>query len=155
MLKFLVFDKGRPARHWPVRNAYLLGSDGSAMRTDITFERGTIICTKREVGPAALALQMPVGSCGELTIATCLLPDRQEPYLLSLELARSRIMMLYNKLEDWGMFDIGPDHVVTKRTERAKKLFIEALCHQGSDLVKADQLAKDALIGFGDNGVDL
>ena len=35
MLKFLVYDNGRPADDWPLRNAYLVGADGSAIYTQI------------------------------------------------------------------------------------------------------------------------
>ncbi len=146
MLKFLVYDKGKPATDWPLRNAYLLGSDNTAMRAEIRFEAGVISCQKREVGAAALALQAPVGECGELTVQTCLLPERAEPYILNLELARHRLMMLYSKLEDWMMLDLAADHAVIKRAEVARKLFIEALCQQGGDPVRADRLAHDCLV---------
>ena len=146
MLKFQVFDKGRPATQWPLRNAYLTGSDNTAIRAEVRFEDGVVLCQKRELGAAALALQQPVGECGELTIQTCLLPERDEPYLLNLELARHRLMVLYNKLEDWMMFDLDQGHPVVKRAEVAKKLFIEALCYQKHDPVRADRLAHDCLV---------
>ena len=38
MFKFLVHDQDKPATAWTVRNAYLLGSDNSAMRADVVFE---------------------------------------------------------------------------------------------------------------------
>lgn len=155
MLKFLVFDNGRPAEAWPLRNAYLIGSDGSAMRADITVEAGAIVCEKRETGAAALALQHRVGDLGELTIQTCLLPERDAPYLLTLELARHRLMTLYNKLEEWAMFDLDADHPVTKRTELARKTFIEALCVQAEDPVRADQLAQECLVAALDGSEEL
>src|SRR5438045_2909649 len=99
MLKFQVFEAGQPATRWPLRNAHLLGADHSAMRGSIRFEQGLLVCEKKESGAAALALQQDVGDCGELTLQTCLLPDREEPYLLTLELARHRLMTLYNKFE--------------------------------------------------------
>ncbi|MEE9212034.1 MAG: endo-1,4-beta-xylanase [Phycisphaeraceae bacterium] len=155
MLKFLVFDDGRSPDSWPLRNPHLLGSDGNAMRADILFADGAVVVDKRESGAAALAIQQPVGDCGELTIQTCLLPDRDEPYLLSVEQARHRLMVLYNKLEDWGMFDLGPDHAVVKRTELALRLFIESLCCQSEDPAKADRLAKDSLVAAIDGSEEL
>ncbi|MBI1337647.1 MAG: hypothetical protein GC164_11870 [Phycisphaera sp.] len=146
MLKFLVHDKGKPAINHVVRNAYLVGSDGTAMRADIRFEQGMVVCNKRDAGAAALALQQQVGDCGELTLQTCLLPEREEPYLLNLELVRHRLMVLFNKLEDWMMLDLDPEHPVAKRTEFARKLFIEALCLQTSDPARADRMAHEALV---------
>ncbi len=145
MLKFLVFDNGRPADDWPLRNAYLVGADGSAVRADISSEHGAIVCEKRESGPAALSLLHPVGDLGELSIQTCLLPERIEPYLLTIELARHRLMTLYSKLEEWTMFDLEADHPVTRRGNRAKELFIQSLCDQADDPLKAYNTAQEAL----------
>jgi hypothetical protein len=145
MLKFLVFEDGQPARRWPIRNAYLVGSDSAAVRAAIAFEGGAVVCDKREPGAAALALQVEAGECGELTLQTCLLPDRDHPYVLMLELARHRLMTLYGRLEEWIMFELGADHPVTKRVELARKLFIEALCQQQDDPAKADKLARQCL----------
>ncbi len=145
MLKFRVFDDGEPASDWPLRNPHVIGSDGSAMRAEFGFADGAVTVDKREHGPAAFALQQDVGDCGDVTLQTCLLPERDEPYLLSLELARHRMMMLYNKLEDWGLMDIDRDHPVTKRVELAKRLFIESLCHAEAEPARSDKLARDCL----------
>ena len=145
MLKFLLFDGGRPAKSCSLRNAHLIGSDGNAIRSDIRFKNGIVECEKRDAGAAALALQRGVGDCGELTVQTCLLPDRGTPYLLSLEFARHQLMIIYNKLEDWGMFDLGPNHAAIKRANRARKHFIEALCRQHDDPKAADKAAAECL----------
>ncbi len=146
MLKFLVFDKGRPADDWPLRNSYLVGADTSAVRAEISNGRGSIVCEKRESGPAALCLLHPVGELGELSIQTCLLPERVEPYLLTVELARHRLMTLYSKLEEWAMFDLEPEHPVTVRGEKARGLFIQSLCLQQDEPVKAYEAAQEALV---------
>lgn len=151
----MVYQEGSPAGTCPLRNAHLLGVDGSAMRAEIAFHDGLIQCVKHESGTAALVLQQPVGDCGELTIQTCLLPDRDEPYLLHLELARHRLMILYAKLEDWGMFEVGPDHPVSRRVELARKLFVEALCVQREDPAEANRFARDSLIAAIDGTEEL
>ncbi len=115
------------------------------MRGDISFDQGLIQVHKKETGATALCLQQPVGDQGEMTVSTCLLPERDHPYLLSLEQARHRLMMIYNKLEEWGMFDLGEDHSVSKRIERARRLFIDALCQLGDDDAEADRLARECL----------
>lgn len=155
MLKFRVFEGDQPAKQYAIRNAYLIGSDNSAMRANITFADGMLVCDKRESGVAALALQHPVGECGELTLQTCLLPDREEPYLLTVELVRHRLMVLYNKSEDWGMFDLRPEHPVTRRVEMARKLFIEALCMMRDQPARADKIARDALVAAVDGSEEL
>ena len=155
MLKFLALDNGQPAASWALRNAHMIGADGNAVRAEITFGDGVVRCDKRESGSAALALQMPVGDCGELTARTCLLPARDEPYLLNLELARHHLMVLFNKLEDWGMFDLDPDHPVRRRSALAQRLFIGALCRQQDDPAGAEKMARDCLVASIDGGEEL
>ena len=147
MLKFLVYRDGILVSKYPIHHAYLIGSDQNAIRSNISFDSGAIVCEKRESGVAALALQHPIGHCGCMVIRTCLLPERKEPYLLSLELARHRLLLLYQKLEDWAMFDVNqPDHPVIQRIERARHQFIEALCYQNEDLARGDRLATKSLV---------
>lgn len=145
MLKFLTYENGAPAANYRLRNAYLIGADGNPMRGQIAVDGGAIVCEKREAGSVALAVLHDVGDLGRLTLQTCLLPERAEPYLLSLELARHRLMTLYTKLEEWAMFDLEADHPVSKRAERARNLFVEALCLQNDDPAQADRVAQQCL----------
>ena len=155
MFKFMVFDGDRPATQWAIRNAYLVGADGNAMRSEIAFEDGTIVVQKREAGAAAFAIQHAVGEIGELTLQTCMLPESDEPYILNLELARHRLMMLYTKLEEWGMFDLDSDHPVTRRSTVAREFFIKALCLQHDDPADSARLAQQALIAGIDGSEEL
>jgi len=146
MLKFLVYDdNGEPADCWPLREPHLIGADGNPMRCSVYCEAGQVMVEKREAGSGALGLLHPVGELGELVLHTCLLPEREEPYLLRIELARHRLMLLYTKLEEWGLFDLEPDHPVSQRRERALAQFIEALCIQGEKPAEADAIAQQAL----------
>lgn len=157
MLKFQIFDENQPASRCVIRNAHLLGPDHSAMRGAITFDaaNGQIVCDKKESGAAGLAIQQSVGDCGELTLQTCLLPDREESYALLLELARHRLMTLYNKFEDWGMFDVVAETPVQRRADLARKLFIESMCLQHDEPAKSAKLARDALIAAIDGSEEL
>ena len=145
MLKFLVLEDGRPVSNWPLRNAHLLGADDVGVRATISFDgEGLIMCDKRSPGPAALALQYPVDGLGHFTMQTCLLPDRDEPYLLSMELARHRLMWLLTKQEDWSMYDLPDDHAAITRGERARQQFIESL-NSAHEPAEADRLARQSL----------
>ena len=155
MLSFRIYDNSELASDWPLRNVHLIGADGNAIRAEIWFENGHIHCEKRESGTASLALQHRVGELGEMTIQTCLLPERDQPYLLNLELARHRLLTLLSKQEDWGMYDLGPDHPATKRIEAARRMFTEALCKQKDDAVKAEIIALDCLAAAVDGSEEL
>jgi hypothetical protein len=148
MLSFVVFDhtSGAGVAHadWPLRHAYVFGADDVPVQADVRFADGVIRCEKRSGESAGLCLQFPVdpaadaplpgtdgAGLGPLTVQTCLLPDRDKPYLLSLELARHRLMMILNKLEDWALFDLPPDHPAIATFERARRAFTAAVVAQG------------------------
>ncbi|MFM9996721.1 MAG: endo-1,4-beta-xylanase [Phycisphaerales bacterium] len=163
MLSFAVFDDAGPARGFVVRHAHVFGPDEVAIPAEITFEDGVIRCRKGSTEAAGLSLQyradLPAEgpaagrAIGLFTLRTCLLPERDEPYLLTLELARHRIMLVLNKLEQWGLFDLPADHAAIARFERARHRFAEALVAQRSSngasahglSLGADRASRDAL----------
>ncbi|MDX2118017.1 MAG: endo-1,4-beta-xylanase [Planctomycetota bacterium] len=137
MLNFAVFDPdGTPTKAFPIKHAHLFGADDLAFQATIAAEPGLIRCQKNSPETAGLCVQFEVpaqtgvaggASLGLLTLQTCLLPERDEPYLLSLELARHRIMLFLNKLEEWGMTDLSSDDPVMAEFEQARLVFTEAL----------------------------
>lgn len=157
MLAFRVFDSySGPGRALDLTQAYAFGQDDVPISAAVIQENDLIRIERTGSDAAGLALQMAVrlpdgkGSLGMLVVQTCLLPDRAEPYTLSLELARHRIMLFLNKLEDWDFFDLAADDPVMQTFERARQTFTNALVTANAhatpaDLVRADSLAQDAL----------
>lgn len=130
-MTFLVYDgQDEPAREFALRNAHLLEADAVVTPGAIAVEGGLLRCEPSSAEAAALALQWSVRGLGRLTLRTCLLPQRQAPYLLSLELARHAIMLFLVKLEDWGLHELPADDPAMEAFERARGVFIEALCAQ-------------------------
>jgi len=154
MLKFRVVGDESADPPLVLRNAHLLGADNIAVRGSIQFDGSIIKCDKRAAGPAALALQIYVGDVGEVTVQTCLLPDRDEPYLLYLELARHRLMLLLAKQEDWMMFDLASDHPAMRRMQVARTHFVKAL--NAIDVpAEAQRLARESLTAAADASEEL
>lgn len=174
MLSFVVFDVsgvreghaagggGKPAldREFVLRHAYVVGPDDVAVPADVSIDGGIIRCAKKTPDSGGLALQFPVKtSAGEelIVLQTCLLPERERPYLLSLELARHRLMLTFNKLEDWALFDLPADDAGLRLFEEARAAFTEALVIVGGEhtsttdmqtggySAEADRLARRAL----------
>ncbi|RMD61646.1 MAG: hypothetical protein D6824_07825, partial [Planctomycetota bacterium] len=130
-MTFLVYDEGgRPAQTFALRNGCLYEADDVAVPGAIAFDQGLVRCEPATQGAAALALQWPVQGMGRLTLRTCLLPQREAPYLLSLELARHAIMLFLVKLEDWGLHELDASDPAMERFEEARRAFIEALSAQ-------------------------
>jgi hypothetical protein len=143
MLRFHVFDKQGPAEHWSLNSAHLLGPDDVAIPGQIELERGVVTCRKSTSSPAALALLYDAGTMGKLMLQTCLLPEREQPYLLALELARHRIKMFIVKSEEWQMFDLSAEHPATQLWEEARRLFTDAI--NMADPAAADRTARKSL----------
>ncbi len=141
MLKFAVFEQPGHPRVWRVEQAFLFASPGETLlQAEIRLEPGMILCEKPGDEPAGLTIQMAVDlpakgnakpvPLGSLMLKTCLLPDRAEPYLLALELARHRLMFVFNKMEQWGLFDLPADHPAIRQFEQAQATFTRALVEQ-------------------------
>lgn len=168
MLSFVVFDPdGVDAATYPPRHAHLVGPDDIPHQGSVTITPGLVKAEKTAPQTGGLAVQMPVGAAdglqslfgphglGLLAVQTCLLPDKIEPYLLAIELARHQIMFFLNKLEDWGLFDLPAETPAMQEFEQARQQFTEALVAQrdapnGQALVngynpKSDSLASRAL----------
>ncbi|MBL0926434.1 MAG: endo-1,4-beta-xylanase [Phycisphaerales bacterium] len=148
MLNFAVFDERGPAPDGPRRRAHLAGKQGEHLPATIEYRGGVLSCRKASPDAAALSTQYDVGPLGVLTLQTCLLPDRERPYLLDLELARHRIMLILNKLEDWGMSTLPADHPVMAAFDRARELFTASLVapHAGDSwTVEQARLARQSL----------
>jgi hypothetical protein len=152
MLTFAIFEPdGTPAKAFKVRHAHLFGSEDVPVQGSVRFEDGDLICEPSIQSACGVCLQFPIQCGGRealLTLQTCLLPERDEPYLLSLELARHQIMLFLNKLEDWDLFELQADDPVLAEFDQARQTFMRALViarGAGASLGEADKLARDAL----------
>ena len=113
MLSFAVYTNGRPADTLNLVGAYAVGSDEVPLRAEISFKNGVITCKKRAGGPAGIALLWDLPGIGRIMLETVRVPEREQPYILQVELARARLMRVNQKLEDWGLLDyVGAADVV-------------------------------------------
>jgi hypothetical protein len=144
MLCFRVHDPSRLPSATTLDVAYLVAGDGVAIPASITLDEGLIRCQKRSSESAALSVAYHADHLGDLTLQTCLLPERDEPYLLALELARARLRMFIAKSEDWMLFDLDPAHPASQKFTDAKGLFVDAL--STTDAQRAEQLAHESLV---------
>ncbi len=128
-----------------------LGFEGSFAGDVSILDPGVLEDIRTSGEPAAgVALRSP----GRLMLETCLLPERGEPYLLSLELARRRLMLFLNCQEEWQLFALAPQSPILRLFERARLTFTEALVaprtasdgHAGGFSPEAHRLAMRALI---------
>jgi len=127
MLRFIGFIDGRPITERDVMGAYLIGQENVPLRSEIAIVDGEIRCRKQAMGPAALALLWPVPGFGKFLLETTRLPERDEPYILNVELARARLQLVAYKQADWGLYDYHGGEEIYTRIREAEKLFVESL----------------------------
>ena len=168
MLSFIVFpNDGVDAQHFPPRHAFLVGGDEVPTQGTVELGDGLVRAEKQVITTVALAVQvevpkpdlpehlarlMPGGqspSMGLLTLHTTVLPDRPQPYMLMIELARRQIMQFLNKMEDWQLSDLPADHPIMQQFELARARFTDALVMHRStregETAKANTAAAQAL----------
>jgi hypothetical protein len=148
MHKFLI--PNLPA--WTPTHAHMVGPDDLAIPSEIVLAGNMIQCVKRVEGAAALAIQYPApaGIGGVLTLRTPLLPERRQPYVLALELARFQVMLLLTKLEEWALFETPATDPVMIKLEQALSAYTHALVVQRS--TEAEGAAQGALAAAIDAG---
>lgn len=148
VLRFLIPDSSRGMVEQGLRRAHLLGQDNIAVLGKVRLEGEAIVCEADPNQAVGLCLQVEAGDCGVLMLQTCLLPRRERPYLLSLELARHRVMQFLVKLEDW-LEGAQPPEDPMRLFEGAQREFMRALtidaARHPERLREQDDLARGAL----------
>lgn len=143
-MRFLVYKNGELARDFTPSAAYMFGMDMIPLRhvDSIAFKDGMIECVRKGQDAAGLCLLWPVEGAGTFLLPTTRLPERDEPYILNVELARARLMQVTLKREDWALFE--ETDKIADQAHEAQNLFIASLQHI-SDPAQASILADQAL----------
>ncbi len=155
MLRFVSIDPTLPTLD-ALPGAYLVGQDNVAIAGEVTARDGIITCEKGTSEAIALAVQLDLNQdrlnrigvdttiegvklrpLGSLVLQTCLLPQREKPYLLVLELARHRIMTFLSKIEEWQAIEDTEGTLPMRMFEAARKAFVESLV-LATDSIESD-----------------
>jgi hypothetical protein len=150
MLRFEAYHNGEPAQGIDLSGAYVFGQDNIPVRADLVASHHQITCMKRVPGACGLSLMWHAGKTGKYLLATTRLPERPKPYNLNLELARAQLMRLYQKREDWALFDFPEAEDLNREFLVVRDKFTEALVLNFSDpaaaSVKADETLDHAML---------
>jgi hypothetical protein len=152
MLKFTVYRDGKPANAINLSGAYCIGADDVPLRAEVSAKNGVIFCEKRAGGPAGLSLLWTVKGVGEVMLETVRLMEREQPYILTVELARGRLMRINAKLEDWGILDHEDGIAIAQMLDDARESLIKALQADDADGASrwGDEALRQAVIASGE-----
>jgi len=143
MLSFAVYVDGKLAEKVNLAGSYVVGTDDVPLRAEVSVKNGVITCKKRAAGPAGLALLWRVEGAGAILLETIRVQERDQPYLLQVELARGRLLRINHKMEDWGLLDVPEVESPLRQVDQARDVLIEAL--KAEDPAKAASLGDKAL----------
>jgi len=143
MLRFDVYHDGKPADEIDLAGAYVFGQDAIPVRADLAASGPRITCMKRATGVCGLALLWDARDAGRYLLGTTRLPDRRESYILNVELARAQVLRLFQKREDWGLFDYAGAGELNEEFDRVRCTFVK--CLNAGDPAEAASIADDTL----------
>jgi hypothetical protein len=130
---------------WPeAHRAYICGVDQAAWPTRIEVNGHQLLCRRQNSDSGKLNIAWPVPGFGRPMLATASLPEREEAYLLAIELARGKIVQVRNQLATWQAAGMAiPDAFVPLHRE-AHQLLARAVAAQGEP-ARASNIAQEAL----------
>ena len=130
---------------WPeVYRGYLTGADGRVFSTRIEVNEANICCRRTSSESCKFHVAWPVPGFGRPVIATASLPERDEPYLLPVELARGKIVQVRNQASQWELSGMRVPPEFAEPARLAHRAFARAAsCQDRPD--ESSQLANEAL----------
>ena len=130
---------------WPeVFAGYLTGADGRIFSTRIEISGNVVNCRRATSESAKFHVVWPVKDFGRLVLPTASLPEREEPYLMALELARGKIVQIRDQAAQWELAGMRIPAEFVEQSRAAHKSFSRAALSQDRPEI-ASQLANDAI----------
>jgi len=119
--------------------AYLTGTDQIPWACRTQFRDGILTIERSLNESGKLHVPWPVPGRGELTLTTATLLEREAPYQLAVELARSKLNTVRCLALDWRAAGLAVTPAVEATISRATQHFIEAVTHQHEPELAAEQ----------------
>jgi len=144
VMRFLIHPAAR-LNDWPeVYRAYVCGLDQSVFPTRVEVSGNVMACRRHTSESGKLHVAWEVKGFGRPVLSTASLPEREEPYLLAVELARGKIVQVRNQLAAWQSAGMQVPAEFTALNAEAHALFARAAARQ-SDPEDASAVAQQAI----------
>ena len=143
-LRFLIAPTQVPEDWSDLHRAYLNAVDGRVFPTRIEVD-GNVLTFRRQTSQSCkLNIVWHVTDFGRPIVRTASLAEREEPYVLSLELARGKISTLKDQLSNWQIAGLVIPQALIKLHDEAFHAFSQAAVIQ-DQLERCSELADLAL----------
>lgn len=145
VMRFLIPAQAEAGGEADFHRAYISGPEGRVYPTRVELDGDVLECRRQVSDSGKLNVPWPVPGFGRPVLSTSSLTEREEPYLLPVELARGKISQVRNQLGAWELAGMSiPEDCVSLHKE-AHRLFAQATAQQ-DDPDRAGQLACEALL---------
>lgn len=127
-----------------VFRAYLSGWDGRVFPTRVEIDGDVMACRRPVSESGKLHVSWPVDGFGRPVLSTSSLPEREQPYVLAVELARGHISRVRDQVSAWEIQGLSVPAEFRESHQEAHRLFAKAVASQ-HDLQSASDLAQQAI----------
>lgn len=153
LLRFVV-DSEEILKDWPeVYHGYLAGPDGRIFPSRMEVEGNVLGCRRNTSESGKFHIAWPVAGHGRLLLCTGSLPERQEPYVLALELARGKIVQLRDQASQWELSGLRIPVDYYDLLKQAQAHFRQAVLED--DLSRMCEMASQAIVSACDAAKEL
>lgn len=144
LLRFLVYPE-ELLNEWPeVHRAYISGFDGRIYPTRVELSGNVVTCRRPHSDSGKLHVPWPVQNFGRPVLSTTSLREREEPYLLPLELARGKLAMMREQCAAWEMLNMEVPREC-KRAEREAFTLLSRAAAASSSPEESSALAAQSI----------
>ncbi|HLJ10724.1 MAG TPA: endo-1,4-beta-xylanase [Planctomycetaceae bacterium] len=131
---------------WPeVYRAYISGVDQAAWPTRIEVVGNQILCRRQNSDSGKLNIAWPVPGFGRPVLATASLPEREDIYVLAVELARGKIVQIRNQLAAWQSAGMAIPEAFVPLHREAHQLLARSVAAR-DDPARASAVAQEAIL---------
>ena len=128
-----------------VYRAYVSGADGRVFPTRVEIDGNVMACRRNNSESGKLHVSWPIEGFGQPVVNTTSLPEREEPYVLAVELARGKISQIREQLGVWELAGMTVPEGFLPLHHQAYRLFSESIGIQERP-DEASAVARQALV---------
>ncbi len=144
VMRFLV-PRTELSQGWAEAHAaYLSGFDGQVFGTLVELHGNQLFCHRTSAESGKLHVAWPVKGFGRPTVCTTSLSERNEPYLLLVELARGQIAQNRDQLAEWQLNGMAVPAEFKELDRHAYQLFSQSAAMQ-HEQDHSEKLARESL----------
>jgi GH35 family endo-1,4-beta-xylanase len=145
VMRFLVHP-AEALEDWDeAHRAYISGLDARVFPTRIEIDGSLMSCRRKASGSGKLHVAWPVPGFGRPLLSTTSLSERDEPYVLAVELARGKIAKVRDQYSAWEIAGMQTPEEFRQPHREAYRLFSRAALIQSEQPEEASRLAIEAL----------